>query len=136
VLSLFKGLIFACLFLCLLGPASIKAAPSGFLEGHLKIILSREVDLADGTPASGNGENYAEYPLIVLDKNNGKEVTRVTADTNGNYRVALPPGDYVLDVRLGANGRPLGHLRAEPHPFTILPNQTVRVDMDIDTGIR
>ena len=29
-----------------------------------------------------------------------------------------------------------GHVRATPQPFTIIANQTVRVDMAIDTGIR
>jgi hypothetical protein len=115
--------------------------PTGVLAGHLKIVSSKEVELAapedsPTTPSKLGIQSYGEYPLIVLDKNNGKEVTRITADTNGNYRVALLPGDYILDVRRGPNGRPLGHLRAEPHSFTILSNQTVRVDMDLDTGVR
>jgi len=56
----------------------------------------------------------------------------VTADGNGNYRVALPPGDYVLDVQRRARAR----VRATPQPFTVVSGQTVRVDMDIDTGVR
>jgi len=44
----------------------------------------------------------------------------------------LPPGDYVLDVQ----GRARGHVRAKPQRFTIVSNHTVRVDMDIDTGVR
>ena len=44
-------------------------------------------------------ENYADYPLIILSHDGEKEIARVTADENGNYRVALPPGDYVLDVQ-------------------------------------
>jgi hypothetical protein len=70
--------------------------------------------------------------LIILDRQEKKEITRVTADRNGNYRVLLPPGDYVLDVE----GRARKHVRARPQPFTVVSNQTVRVDMDIDTGIR
>ena len=45
---------------------------------------------------------------------------------------ALPPGDYVLDVQRRARG----HVRAKPQRFTIVSNHTVRVDMDIDTGVR
>jgi len=112
----------------------------GILQGHLKIFPSKEVELAapENSPTASSKivQSYEEYPLIVLRKNNGKEVTRVIADTNGNYRIALPPGDYVLDVRRAASGRPLGHLRATPQPFTVVLGQTVRVDMDIDTGIR
>jgi hypothetical protein len=77
-------------------------------------------------------ENYADYPLIILSRDQKKEIARVTADENGNYRVALPPGDYVLDVQ----DRGRRHFRAKPQPFTVVSNQTVRVNMNIDTGVR
>jgi uncharacterized surface anchored protein len=71
--------------------------------------------------------------LIILSHDGKKEIARVTADENGKYRVALPPGDYILDVQ----GRPpKGHVRAKPQPFTVVSNQTVHVDLNIDTGIR
>jgi hypothetical protein len=72
-------------------------------------------------------ENYADYPLLILSRDKQKEIARITADTNGNYRAALPPGDYVLDVQ----GRPRKHVRGKPQPFTVVSDQTVRVDMDI-----
>jgi len=56
----------------------------------------------------------------------------VTADAEGNYRLALPPGDYILDVE----GRSPKRIRGTPQPFTAVSGQTVRVDMNIDTGIR
>jgi hypothetical protein len=37
---------------------------------------------------------------------------------------------------LEVQGRAPGHVRAKPQPFTIGSNQTVRVDMEIDTGVR
>jgi len=125
-------LVSAGVFLLLAGTASIDAAPSGFVQGHLKIISPKEVELADETPSRATAENYAEYPLIILSRDGKKEIARVTADENGNYRVALPPGDYVLDVQ----GRSRGHVRAKPQRFTVVSNQTVHVDMDIDTGVR
>jgi hypothetical protein len=131
--SVFKYLILTCVFLVLASIVSTDAAAPGFLEGHLKIVSPREVELANGTPPGITTENYAEYPLIVLSPDGKKEIARVTADGNGNYRLALPPGDYILDVQ----GRPpKGHVRAKPQPFTVVSNQTVRVDMGIDTGIR
>jgi hypothetical protein len=108
------------------------ATPTGFLEGHLKIISPREVELADGTPSQMSAENHADYTLIILSRDQQSEVARVTADENGNYRIALPPGDYVLDVQ----NRRRRHVRATPQPFTIVANHTVRVDMAIDTGVR
>jgi hypothetical protein len=130
--SVLKHLVSACAFLLLAGSASINAAPPGFVEGHLKIISPREVELADGNTPAIAGKNYTEYPLIILSRDGKKEIARVTADGNGNYHVALPPGDYVLDVQ----GRAPGHVRAKPQPFTVASNQTVHLDMDIDTGIR
>jgi hypothetical protein len=124
-----KRLIAVCM-LSLVG--EMAGQPPGFLEGQLKIIPSREVELADGNGPAITTGNYAQYPLIIFDQGGQKEVARVTADANGSYRVALPPGDYVLDVQ----GRARGHVRAKSHQFTVVSNQTVRVDMDIDTGVR
>ena len=130
--SVLRYLVSACFFLVLAGGTPTNAATPGFVEGHLKIVSAKEVNLADGRPPVITGENYAEYPLIILTRNGKKEVARITADANGKYHTALPPGDYVLDVQ----GRSPGHLRAKPQQFTVVSNQTVRVDMDIDTGVR
>jgi hypothetical protein len=132
VSSLLKYEVTACLSLVLAGILSIQGAAPGFLEGHLKIFSPKEVELAGETPSKMTAENYVEYPLIIRSRGEKKEITRVTANRDGNYRVALPPGDYILDVQ----GRAPGHVRAKPQPFTVVSNQTVHVDMDIDTGIR
>ena len=127
--SFLKCLIAVCIFSVVAGTAT---ELPGFVEGHLKIISPREVELADGNAPAITAENYAQFPLIILSEGGKKEIARVTADGNGKYRTALPPGDYVLDVQ----GRARGHVRAKPQRFTVFPNQTVRVDMDIDTAIR
>jgi Carboxypeptidase regulatory-like domain len=106
---------------------------AGFLEGHLKIVSPKEVELAEPTPSESTASNYSDYALIILSKDGKTDVTHVTPDSSGKYRVALPPGEYTLDVQ---GRRPKGHLRATPQPFTISANQTVRVDMTIDTGVR
>ena len=128
-----KHLLSGCVFFLFAGSTLINAAPQGFVEGHLKIISPKEVELADETPSKTEAENYAEYPLVILSQDGKKEVARVTPDRNGNYRVALPPGDYILDVQ---RRPPKGHVRATPQPFTVVSNQTVHADMNIDTGIR
>jgi hypothetical protein len=129
-----KYLFAGCSFLILAGDTvSLNAEPPGLLEGHLKILSLKEVELAEASPSEAKAENYAEYPLVILSRDGGKEVARVTADKNGNYHVSLPPGDYILDVQ---GRQPKGHLRARPQPFTIVSNQTVHIDMNIDTGVR
>jgi hypothetical protein len=126
--SLLRWIIAVCIFS---GVAVTATEPPGFVQGHLKIISPTEVELADGnTPAIQAGKD-AQYPLIILSRDQ-KQIARVTADANGNYRVALPPGDYVLDVQ----DRGRRHFRAKPQSFTVVSNQTVRVDMNIDTGVR
>src|SRR5213080_3367184 len=128
--SFVKYLIAVCIFSVVAGAT---AEPPGFMEGRLKIISPKEVELADGNAPAITAENYAQYPLIILSQDGKKEIARITADGNGNYRIALPPGDYILD----AQGRPpKGHVRAKPQRFTVTSNQIARVDMDIDTGIR
>lgn len=102
------------------------------MEGHLKIVSLKEVELAGGESPAFTVETYSEYPLIIRNQAGEREIARITADANGNYRVALPPGDYVLDVQ----GREPKRVRAKAQPFTVVSNQTVRIDLDIDTGIR
>jgi hypothetical protein len=123
----------SCLFLIMLGcNRAICGLPPGFLEGHLEIVSPKEVELAGASPSKFTAGNYSEYPLLILSKAEQKEVARVTADRDGNYRISLTPGDYILDVQ----GRRPGGVRAKPQPFTVVSNQTVRVDMGIDTGVR
>ena len=125
-----KNLIVGCIFLMLAGNAtSSDALPSGVMEGHLKILSRKPVDIGDENAATVTTANYANYPLLILSRDKQKEIARITADTNGNYRAVLPPGDYVLV----AQRRARTHVSAKPQPFTVVSNQTVRVDMDIGT---
>ena len=128
-----KELISACAVLALAGTALSNPVLLGCVEGHLTIVSRSEAELSDGTPDNVTAETYAEYPLIVLSHDGKEEIARVTADGNGKYCLALPPGAYILDVQ---GQTPRGHLRAKPQRFTVVSNQITRVDMDIDTGVR
>jgi len=119
--------------LSLAGTTPSNASPTGFVEGHLKItwLGAAEAEASDDMPRQAVApQTYAKYPLIVLSQDGKSEISRVPADGNGNYRVPLPPGDYVLDVQDRAAKR----IRAKPQPFTVVSNQTVRVDMNIVIG--
>jgi len=127
-----KNLSAGCIFLVLTGSAtSSDALPSGAMEGHLKIVSPRAVEPSDNMPRQAVApETYAEYPLIILSQDGKKEIAHVTADENGNYRVALPSAGYVLDVQDRAAKR----IYANPQPFTVVSNQTVHVDLTIFVG--
>ena len=112
--------------------ASEKAMPTGWVEGHLHIVSLRPVEPADGNVPAVATQTYAQYPLVILSQDRKQEIARVTADAKGHYRLALPPGEYILDIQ----DRLRKHVRAKPQPFTVVSNQTVHVDMDMDTGIR
>src|SRR5947208_1846115 len=127
-------------FSCLIAASAIFMAsggaaspiPSGFLEGNLKVVSLKTVEPAEDRISKFAPVNYADYPLLILSKEDGKEVALITADENGHFHAALPPGDYVLDVK----GRAPQGIRAKPHSFTIISQQTIRLDMEIDSGIR
>jgi hypothetical protein len=130
---LFKHVVSALIFLLFAGSVSINAAAPGFVEGQLKIVsLREEVESSDEMPRQiVTPKRYAQYPLIILSQEEKKEIARLTADENGNYRVELPPGNYVLDVQDRVRKR----VGAKPQPFTVVSDQIVRVDMDIVIGL-
>ena len=126
-----KFLTTCCTFLALFATAQVKAAPQGFIEGHLKIVFRMAVEADDMPEREVAPELYPAYPLVILTKEGRKEVARLTADANGNYRAALPPGDYVLDVP----DQVAKHIRATSQSFTVVSNQTVRVNITVFSGV-
>jgi len=131
-----RYLIAASICSVVAGTAPANAAPQGSVEGQLKIVSQRPVELADENRTTETrsvpvtAKNYADYPLIILTQGERKQIARVTADKDGNYRAALPPGEYIIDVE----GRVPKRLHVRAQPFTVVPNQTVHVDMTIVTG--
>ena len=55
----------------------------------MEILLPKPVDLGAGNAPTVTAENYADYPLLILSRGEKKEIARVTANRNGNYRVEL-----------------------------------------------
>ncbi len=73
----------------------------------------------------------ADAVLVVRD-GAGKEVTRTTTDGSGLFRLALAPGEYVLEPQAveGLMGT------AQPLPFTVTDGGPAWLDVAYDTGIR
>jgi hypothetical protein len=124
--SFLKYATASCLFLTLAGGDILKAVPPGFVEGRLKILSVKEVGAQLAEPGSNQpAGDYQAYPLVILSQDRRREIALITPNADGTYRVALPPGVYILDVK----DRLEKNLKAEPHSFTVESNQTVQVIM-------
>jgi hypothetical protein len=128
-----QRILVACLVLSALDCiASDPAQSTGVLQGHLKIVSLQTVAPSDGIVPTVTAQTYAEYPLVILSSDGKQQIAVITADAKGSYRVELPAGTYILDIR----DRVRKHVRAKPRVFTIASNQTVNLDLEMDTGIR
>ena len=104
---LFKHVVSALIFWLFADSVSINAAAPGFLEGQLKIVsLREEVEPSDEMPRQiVTTKRYAQYSLIILSQEQKKEIARVTADENGNYRVGLHSREIMSSMFKIANSR-------------------------------
>ena len=102
-------------------------------------VLTGEVTIGPLVPVERPGvkydipcEVYEARKVMVFDKNNKKLVKQVDIDRNGFYRVELKPDFYVIDInRIG-----IDHSSQVPTEVEIRPGETIKLDIDIDTGIR
>lgn len=111
---------------------SLQEVESGVLEGHVTVgPLSPVVQagVPEPTPAP---EVYAERKIVIYAEDGQQEVVRVDIDGSGNYRVSLPVGVYVVDI----NHLGIDLAKGLPQRVGIKNQQTTRMDVDIDTGIR
>ena len=119
-------------FLLVLASCSFGPREYGILEGRVSIgplQPAMQEGEEEPTPAP---EVYAAREIVVYKKNGTTEFTRLEIGATGLYRGELPVGVYVVDInRIGidsADNLPL--------EITIQANRTIRLDINIDTGIR
>ena len=105
---------------------------TGVLQGHVTIgplvPVVREGE-PEPTPAP---EVYATRQIVIYAEDGRTEVTRVQIDAQGNYRVTLPVGTYMVDINH------VGIDRGVDLPATVKieAHEVTRLDVEIDTGIR
>ena len=97
------------LFLTVACTAAGGAAPPGYVEGHLKIVAPKEVELSGGQTPSIAPEVYAEYPLIIRSSDGKTEVARVTADEHAAASAA--PSLEAAPVPQQVYDQPISHIR-------------------------
>ncbi len=77
-------------------------------------------------------EVYKVRKILVYEKNGKDLVKEVSIDCDWRYRTELAPGFYVIDISQTG----VDHSFEVPAEIEIQSSLTVRVDIDIDTGIR
>ena len=103
-------------------------AQNGTLEGHITIGPICPVETNPPNPdCEPSEQTYAAYKIGVFSVT-GEKITEFNGDRYGNYKVELPEGRYRLNQ--------LGGLLKYSAEIEIVANETRRVDIDIDTGIR
>ena len=126
--SYLKSLVIFLIFLFCSG--AIKAGPQGLVDGHLTIVSPKSVDPSDNMPRPEAPGGYAKYPLVILAQDGKKEVRRITADENGDYRAVLTPGTYILDIERREPTR----IRAKAQTFAIVSDETAHVNLKVFVG--
>ena len=116
----------------LLAPCAPPPRETGVLQGH--VIIGPLVPVVregepEPTPAP---EVYATRQMVIYAEDGRTEVTRVQIDAQGNYRVTLPMGAYVVDV----NHVGIDVAKELPKTVEIAGGETTRLDMEVDTRLR
>lgn len=105
---------------------------TGVLQGHVTIGPLEPVQSEGEPELTPAPEVYAARKIIVYAEDGRTEVARLEIDANGNYSAVLPVGTYWVDI----NHVGIDAAEGLPKRITIEAGQVVRLDIDIDTGIR
>ena len=107
------------------------SAIDGIVEGRVRVIQSGGAKLADDNLSQKEKVSYAGYPIVVLTQDRHAEVARVPVAEDGRFKLSLPAGQYVLDVKQEGPKK----LRVDTRPFTVVAGQTVSVDIEIESAV-
>jgi hypothetical protein len=104
---------------------------TGILQGKVTIGPISPVERPGETPTIPC-EVYEARKIMVYDERGNKLIQQIDIDCDGRYITELKPGIYTIDInRIG-----IDHSSDVPQKVEIKSSITVRLDIDIDTGIR
>lgn len=103
---------------------------AGYVSGHVTIGPNCPGPERIGFPCPTPPEVYSSRAVVVYesDRNTIKENGNI--DASGNYKIALGPGDYFVQIS------PAGIGPGEKKSATVKSFETTVVDFNIDTGMR
>ncbi len=94
------------------------------------------VTIGPTCPVVQVGQDCPDQPYaaeLTVANPHGKIVARASADADGQFRIALAPGDYVLEAKASEDSPfPV----AATFPFTVQQGIWTRLDLTLDSGIR
>lgn len=127
--------------ICLAGLVYLPACQPG---GPETVLLQGAVTIGPVSPVVQPGENppvppevFSSRYLVISDESGEKLVrevyfTQIGSGNTGYYTAQIAPGTYVIDInRLG-----IDHAENLPQKITVTADETVTIDVNIDTGIR
>ena len=103
---------------------------TGVLEG--KVSIGPITPVESTTPVPTPPAVYAARTILVFDQWHSKLHYALSLDDNGNYRVELKPGIYVIDINYAGMDRSSD----VPKSIEIDAGRTVELNISIDTGLR
>lgn len=106
----------------------------GTIEGTMTIGPVCPVERADN-PCKPTPEMFAARKINVYRSDKITFVITMTPDANGNFSTLLAVGNYYVTMADPSTSR-VGGVSGLPATVTIKAGETVRLSIDIDTGIR
>jgi len=122
--------IIALSLLTIIGACAGISKQNGVLHG--KVDIGPITPVQQSTPVPTPPEVYAARKVLVYDSGHNKLLYTVSLDDNGNYRIELEPGTYVVDI----NHVGIDRSSEVPKTIEIEPGITVVLNISIDTGLR
>ena len=104
----------------------------GYLEGQVTIGPLQPVDRVGVPPPKPSPAVCTARGLVVYQADTGAEAARFRLGPDCHYRVALPAGNYRVEL----DRRGIDFSRDLPRVVTITAGQTTQLDLGIDTGVR
>jgi hypothetical protein len=98
--------------------------------------ISGKVTIGPVCPVMIKGQDCQDRPYqatITVNSLKGRKIVQFQTDKQGNFRVSLAPGDYILHPE-SPQGKPLPF--ATEQQFTVKPGEFTQLTVTYDSGIR
>jgi hypothetical protein len=121
-------------FALVLHPGAVPlATPPAIAAGIAGVVMEGPISPV-ARPGEPDSRPVPSAIISVQPTGGGAEITRQTADSQGRFQIALPPGNYRV-VPLPPNpGQPFP--RGIPQDVTVEPGKVLELTLMMDTGIR